>query len=525
MKTRILVVDDYKANIEAMAAMIEADDIEVTSATNGRQALELISRFDFGLALLDVEMPDMNGLELAKLIRSVKKFKSLPIIFVTAHSADSELVFKGYESGAVDVLVKPLIPHIVREKIRTFVELAFQKKQLLIQVAEMQELRTIAESASAARGKFLANMSHEIRTPLNAILGYTSLIKLKPLEESKLDEIAEVIHRNGDVLLRLIDDILDFTKVDSGHIELIHSTFDLRELINDISETCLIRARDNNVKLQWKLPEAPHSKFKSDPIRIKQVLLNIIGNAIKFSSGKEVAIAVRFEKQQGVDDPLALIVSIKDGGIGLSPSQQKRLFSPFQQADAEISRKFGGTGLGLVISRKIAQALGGDVCLISSEEGRGSHFQVEFKLGVVKSSEVEKIHEIENLAKAQHFNFSGKEILIVDDISDNRNLIDLYLRKSGAKLQFAVNGRLGVQLALAHRFDIILMDIQMPEMDGFEATKLIREAGFERPIVALTAHAIQSEIELCISSGCNSVLTKPISFQSLNLALSEYLEL
>ena len=523
VKVRILVVDDYQANIDSLTALIASEDVEVLSAKDGQKALELITKFEFGLALLDVEMPDMSGLALAKLIRGVSKFKSLPIIFVTAHAADSNVVFSGYETGAVDVLVKPLVPQMVRAKVRTFVELAYQKKLLSLQVAEMQRLKAIAESASAARGSFLANMSHEIRTPLNAILGYTSLIKSKSYDGVNLEEIGEVIHRNGDVLLRLIDDILDFTKVDSGHVEIVLSDFDFQELISDISETCRIRADEKNVELIWSLPRNSQVKFRSDPIRIKQILLNIIGNAIKFSSGKKVEITADFVNAINANLQ-GIRIDVRDYGIGLSPIQQERIFSPFQQANAEISRKFGGTGLGLVISQRIAHALGGDVALISSKENEGSHFQIRFELErIVSSKKSDECKRDSEISKPSKYDFSGKRILIVDDISDNRNLINLYLRKSGANLKFAVDGRLGVEAALGSPFDLILMDIQMPEMDGYEATEILRKAGLRCPIVALTAHAIKSEIERCLSSGCSSVLTKPISFESLNQTLASYL--
>lgn len=527
-KAKILIIDDYRENIEALSALIASDDIEIYSAQNGVDALNLLTDHEFCLALLDVQMPQIDGFQLARLIRGVKRYRHLPIIFVTAHQGGS-VVFEGYESGAVDLLFKPLDPKIVRSKVRVFVELAQQKELLQAQVQELDRLRMEADTANLAKSRFLANMSHEIRTPLAAVMGFSELIAKGQCNEKEKEEFVASIKKNGNLLLRLIDDILDLSKIESNHLELESVEFNLRELLDDVSSTLSFRAIEKGVALKFDIPEGDFSRYISDPTRLKQILLNIIGNAIKFTERGTVQVDVNIEEQKSDYDWMKVVV--KDEGVGLTEKQAERLFRPFGQADASTARQFGGSGLGLVISKQIAKGLGGDIRLLRSRLGEGSTFEIKALLK--RSSDVEQLELLNRSEREQSEvepqdlagQLSEKTILAVDDSPENLTLIKMFLKPTGANVVLATGGQEAIDLAKTREFDLILMDVQMPGVDGRAATEAIRKNGFSRPIVALTAHALKSEHDLCRRSGFDDVVVKPINRSKLTNHLINYLNL
>lgn len=533
-KTKILIVDDYKENIAALSQLIASDDVQVFSAPNADHALELITEHDFGLALLDVQMPVVSGFDLAKIIRGVKKFRSLPIIFVTAHQQDSAVVFEGYQSGAVDLLFKPLDPNMVRSKVRIFVELAQQRQLLQSHVRELERLRLEAEAANIAKSQFLANMSHEIRTPLAAVMGFAELIARGSSTKEENEECIEAVRRNGKLLLRLIDDILDLSKIEANRLELEQTEFDLSEVLHDIQSTLSFRAQERGISLQFDVTPAHRAYYKSDPTRVKQVLLNIIGNGIKFTASGTVNVDVQIEPENAEsvrhETHDRLTVRVKDQGVGLTSEQAERLFQPFGQADPSTRRHFGGSGLGLVISRQIARAMGGNIRLVESKPGAGSTFEIQILLERAndasatadKSTQSDASFANRDLDIDEQATLTGKKILAVDDSPDNLTLISMFLRDSGADLSFADSGNKAISEVKSNDFDIILMDVQMPGMDGHQATEEIRRLGFSKPIIALTAHAIRSEHEKCRKSGCDSVLTKPITRAGLLKGLYDH---
>lgn len=551
-KTKILIVDDYKENIEALSLLIGADDVEVFSALNADHALELVTQHDFGLALLDVQMPVVSGFDLAKIIRGVKRFRSLPIIFVTAHQQDSAVVFEGYQSGAVDLLFKPLDPNMVRSKVRIFVELAQQRQLLQSHVRELERLRLEAEAANIAKSQFLANMSHEIRTPLAAVMGFAELIARGTSTKEEMDECIDAVRRNGKLLLRLIDDILDLSKIEANRLELENIEFDLADVLHDIQSTLSFRAQERGIALQFDIQTTARTRYRSDPTRVKQVLLNIIGNGIKFTQTGTVKVQVNVapENIESIRHETHdyLTVRVTDQGVGLTSEQAERLFQPFGQADPSTRRHFGGSGLGLVISRQIARAMGGNIRLLESHPGQGSTFEIQISLeraplsstagasstgaSAATSSWRGSMTHIARTLKNGSLDdtddtaiLAGKKILAVDDSPDNLTLISMFLRDSGAELSYADSGNKAIGEVQKNDFDIILMDVQMPGMDGHQATEEIRRLGFTKPIIALTAHAIRSEHEKCRKAGCNSVLTKPITRANLLRGLSEFADL
>ena len=525
-KTKVLIVDDYPKNIEALSLLIQDERVETHFALNASDALELISQHEFGLALLDVQMPGTSGFELAQLIRSVKRFKSLPIIFVTAQPQDSSLIFQGYQTGAIDVLFKPLDPNVVRAKVQMFVELAQQKALLESHVEELEKLRHEADAANLAKSQFLANMSHEIRTPLAAVMGFAEMIAKGMGSETDKQECSEAIKRNGSLLMSLIDDLLDLSKIEANKFELEKVSFSLPALLRDVESTMSFKAHEKGVQLKFSFPNQLHSTYLADSVKLKQVLLNIIGNAIKFSPGGIVRVDVLVRPEnENLSQTDRLIVTVTDNGIGLDKHQIERLFQPFGQADPSTKRKFGGSGLGLIISRQIARAMGGDLTLIKSTPKEGSVFQIECL--IERSDEVERIKSKEegasyNLSKTVN-TLKGHRILAVDDSQDNLMLISHFLKETGLEISYAGNGFQAIEASCKNDFDLILMDVQMPGMDGHETTIEIRGRGYKKPIIALTAHALKFEHDKCRQSGCDAVLTKPISRTALIGALQSYL--
>lgn len=528
IRTRILIVDDYPENITALSELIRSDDVEIFQAPSGEAALSVFSETDIDLALFDVQMPIMTGFELARLVRGVRQYRHLPIIFVTAQQQGAAVIFEGYDTGAVDLLFKPLDPHVVRSKVRAFVEISQQRMRLKAHVDELEKLKHQAESANVAKTQFLANMSHEIRTPLASVMGFAEILSQEGISIEEKARSADAVKRNGRLLMRLIDDILDLSKIEAGKLEFERTPFDLNELIKDVEASLSFRAKEKGVSLHFRRTGETKAHYVSDTVRIKQVFLNVIGNAVKFTHRGEVTVELDI---RGKDLTQAIganfdwiTLRVTDQGIGLSSEHSRRLFQPFGQADASTSRNFGGSGLGLVISREIARALGGGLELVSSEEGKGSTFQVKLLLEKVpslsKGAEAEP--SIDMTKTAAPADLSAKNIMVVDDSPDNLTLIELFLQDTKAQMTFAKNGYEALDLLMEKKFDLVLMDIQMPGKDGHETTEEMRQLGFRKPIIALTAHATKSEQVKCIASGCDAVMVKPIDRKKLvQLIMSE----
>jgi len=396
-----------------------------------------------------------------------------------------------------------------------------------------------ANAASAAKSEFLANMSHEIRTPMTAILGYTDLIEheveTRGARETKLEYI-EIVRRNGQYLLQIINDILDISKIEAGKMTVENIAVNPVKLIEDVVSLMSIRANAKGIELNASLgPDLP-DRIHSDPVRLRQVLVNLIGNAVKFTEIGSVTVKANYDTKNRL-----LSVAVIDTGIGLTTDQSASLFSAFTQADTTVTRKFGGTGLGLLISKRLAQLLGGDIS-IDSEVGIGSIFTATFAVGQLDSAATLSgtQDELRLAVQPQSEDSQGAvssiplatpqitplplaklKILLAEDGPDNQRLIAHILRKAGADVQVAENGKLAIEMLTIDGtlesplrnpspFDLLLSDMQMPVMDGYAAARWLRARGSAIPIVALTAHAMSSDLDLCISAGCNAYATKPI---------------
>jgi signal transduction histidine kinase/ActR/RegA family two-component response regulator len=403
---------------------------------------------------------------------------------------------------------------------------------------ELRAAKEAAEAASLAKSQFLANMSHEIRTPMTAILGYADVL-LEPQEDpsARLNGL-QIIRRNGQHLMMVMNDILDISKIEAGHMSVEKIECDPAKIVAEVSSLMGARSAEKNLPLIIEFDGPIPTTVQSDPTRIGQILMNIVGNAIKFTQHGSVRIIVRLTTS--IDDPNPkLQFDVIDTGLGMTPDQIKGLFRPFAQADGSMARKFGGTGLGLAISKRLAQMLGGDITL-KSEPQIGSTFSITIATGPLLNVPLiqQPLSISDNINQKspsqttpptlnESTRLAGLRILLAEDGLDNQRLIGHILRTRGADLTIVENGLLAYDAALKaanqqQPYDIILMDMQMPEMDGYTATSKLREMNYRGIIIALTAHAMESDRQKCLNAGCTDYASKPIDRKSLVKMLADY---
>jgi PAS domain S-box-containing protein len=393
-------------------------------------------------------------------------------------------------------------------------ELTAAKTALELQACELVGATRLAEEANRAKSDFLANMSHEIRTPMTAILGFVDLVNDPAATPETRASHVDTIRRNGEHLLTVINDILDISKIEAGKMTIERVACAPAVLLEDVVMLMKPRAEARGVEVVTDVPNPLPEAVLTDPIRLRQILINLVGNAVKFTEYGRVTIAARADSG---DTGNSLVFEIRDTGIGMTPEQVAGLFTPFTQADSSMTRRFGGTGLGLTITRRLAQLMGGDVT-VSSEPGRGSCFQV--RVAVETAQQIESPRDAASIAPIGPTTLADIRVLLAEDGLDNQRLIGFHLRKSGATLTIVDDGAQAIDAALASResgepFDIILMDMQMPRLDGYSATARLRAAGWSGPVIALTAHAMSRDREKCLSAGCDDYQTKPINREAL----------
>jgi PAS domain S-box-containing protein len=383
---------------------------------------------------------------------------------------------------------------------------------------ELRRAKEESESANRAKSQFLANMSHEIRTPLNGILGFAELLRRSwdTVSDDDRRDYLTSISSSGRHLLTLINDILDISKIEAGHLQVERVRCSPHQIIAEVVSVLRVPAQEKGITLDYRWESGVPETIGSDPHRLKQLLINLVGNATKFTEQGSVLIVASLDCQPSAN---MLRLEVRDTGMGISKEKMELIFEPFAQADSSVTRKHGGTGLGLAISRRIVEALGGTI-QVTSEVGRGSVFCATIAVGDLTGVKIhEKPPEIV-VGDVTHQDsvdrsLSGMNILLVEDGDTNRKLLRVTLSRSGANVATAENGKIALHLAGEESFDLVLMDMQMPVMDGYTATRILRDRGFTGPIIALTAHAMKGDREKCEAAGCSGYLTKPINMDEL----------
>ena len=386
-----------------------------------------------------------------------------------------------------------------------------------------------AEAANTAKTTFLANMSHEIRTPMGVIIGFCELLQYPDITAEEREDYLKRIIKNTKGLTRIIDDILDLAKVEAGKLEIEKMEFSLNNLLHEVIELFKDRAKEKNIYLHLQFETTVPKLIYSDPVRLRQILINLIGNAIKFTTDGGVTVVAQWINEKKAKPKLE--IRVRDTGIGLSKSQVEKIFQPFIQADGSTSRLFGGTGLGLVISRRLAVALGGNIYIENSAEHAGCTFVITlFEVSKGRSSvNTRSLAGSTSLVDApspvKGLRLKDLTILIAEDSKDNQTFLSRILTKNGASLEIANDGEEAIAKALQGSFDMVLMDVQMPRVNGLEATRALRKAGYQKPIIALTAHAMAEERIRTKEAGCNRHLTKPVNITELLATIENHMHL
>ncbi len=417
---------------------------------------------------------------------------------------------------AVDMLYLLRLAVVLNHQYRTLIQ---SRELLRLRSTELEAARLAAENASRAKSEFVANMSHEIRTPLNGALGMVDLTLATPLS-SEQQEYLELAQESGRSLLAVIEDVLDFSKIEAGRLELRPEPFAPRALLAPTVQLLAHAARGRDLAVTCHFePEVP-AVVVGDPTRFRQVVMNLVGNAIKFTPQGEIALRIRREYTDGTD--IVLHVEVSDTGIGVAPERREAIFQAFTQADGATTRQFGGTGLGLTISARLVDMMGGRLWMDEGPTG-GSIFHFTARLGVADRLTTDSGSVADPVAAIPAAS-AGQHLLVAEDNAINRKYINALLQRLGHRVTLVENGAAALAAWRGHRFDALLMDIQMPGMDGFEAARAIRAEETARgghvPIIALTAHAMATDRERCLAAGMDGYVSKPIQPETLNRALA-----
>jgi signal transduction histidine kinase len=536
-KINLLLVDDHTDNLIAMRAVLEELGENILTVDSGKKALRLLLDLEFAIVLLDVDMPLMDGFEVAEMMRQVKKLQHTPIIFLTAMHQNESHVFKGYSLGAVDYLFKPFEPEILKAKVRFFIDLYRKTAEIQYQSVLLAEtnqkldqlnldlerkvnertsqLQTAVEEAQKAnrlKDEFLATLSHELRTPMNSILGWIKLLNSGTLNSETASRALETIERNAKMQAQLIEDILDVSRIITGKLQLQMQPVALDAIVQTAAETLLPAIRAKNIKFHMAI-EQDTRPVLGEATRLQQVVWNLLSNAVKFTQ-PQGEITISLEQREA-----SVRLQVKDDGQGIAPAFLPYIFDRFRQADGSTTRKQGGLGLGLSIVQRVVELHNGTVKAESPGEGKGATFTLEFP--------VEAAPAIADAAReaivTRHRpdkplpSLNDVEVLVVDDQEDTRELISFILRQCHAHIRVASSAKEAWAMLQEWQPNVLVSDLGMPDEDGHSLIKRIRHLWQDShiPALALTGYALDDERKRALENGFQAYLTKPVSEDDL----------
>lgn len=527
MTRHVLIIDDSPVDRESIVIALRGDPtirhtfVEVTKGGAGLEALRDPNQ-KFDLVVLDYRLPDMNAEQFLSKLGVPDEVPDVPIVLLTGSMTPesvSDIVTRGVQDFfSKSAVSAEMLPRIARNAIHRHKLM----RDLVLSERRAEEARVQAEQANRAKSQFLTTISHELRTPLTAILGFTELLQRDLGESLEADrqEMLEMVIQSGKHLAELLNDLIDIAKVEAGTLHFEPQPHNFRKLVDSICNLMSLRAGEKHLRLHSQIEEAVPKRVMIDPIRIRQVLVNLLGNAVKYTNEGSIDIDVGYESVGEV-----LAVRVTDTGCGIAAELLPNLFEPFVQGQQSEGEQLTGAGLGLAISHRLADMMGGSLS-VEQTSPAGTTF------ALVIPAENCAAHETKDLSAtpvwAQEevpiLNLSNKRVLIAEDTRANQVLLTRLLNELGANVDLAINGQDALdrieESSTGDAYDLVLMDIQMPVMDGLEATRRLRATGFGGPIVAITAAALKGDADRCRTAGCNEVVTKPIDISNLHRRLA-----